>query len=391
MPTPTLEVFAVEDTAAQIIWRGLGPGPHEVSAGPARVVVQGGPGAGAVGAGAGAVVLDGLAPGTRYAVAVRGEGGAPVAAGAFSTLESPPGPLLSRFATVNDVHIGEQGGGSPFFLSDPHPRPPGLEPYPLRCLRAAVAEAIDWGAELIVVKGDLTRAAEPVEFAEVADFLTGLPVPVEAVLGNHDVVDRGFDPFSALSTRGVAVSREPWARELRGIRMIFGQTSLSRFKHGELPDEQVKPIVELAAAGGPCFVVIHHQLQRWRHPIYYPPGVPGPEAHRFTDALSAANPDILVASGHTHRTRTYRTGCVTTVEVGSTKDYPGVWAGYAVHEGGIRQVVRRIAAPDAIGWTERSRRGVLGIWGKWAPGTLAQRCFVQRWQRPQRPQRPARP
>ncbi|HLK42925.1 MAG TPA: metallophosphoesterase family protein, partial [Thermoleophilia bacterium] len=378
---------AVEDTAAQIIWRNLPPVPHEVAAGPARVVVPGG-------AGPGAVVLDGLTPGTLYPLTLRAlpaaggpaaggpAAGGPVEVGCLRTLEAPPGPVLSRFATVNDIHIGEQGGGPPFFISDPHPRPPGLEPYPLRCLRAAVTEAIEWGAELIVVKGDLTRAADPVEFGEVAEFLTSLPVPVEAVLGNHDVVDRGVDAFAAMTSRGVAVAAEPWARQLAGIRLIFGQTSLTHHKRGELPDEQVKPIVELAAAGGPCFVLIHHQLQRWRRPVYYPPGVPGPEARRFTEALAAANPDAIIASGHTHRTRTYRIGPLTTVEIGSTKDYPGVWAGYAVHEGGIRQVVRRVAAPDAISWTERSRSGVFGIWGRWAPGDLYERCFVQRWTRP---------
>jgi predicted phosphodiesterase len=338
------------------------------------VLVPGGPGPGAV-------VLEGLAPGTTYELTVEAERQAPVRAGWVTTLQPPPGRVLSRFATVNDVHIGEQGGGPPFFLSDPHPRPPGLEPYPLRCLRAALAEAVAWGAELIVVKGDLTRAADPIEFSEIADLLAALPVPVEAVLGNHDVVDRGVDAYAALNARGVPVAPEPWIRELAGIRLVFGQTSLSRFKRGELPDEQTKPIVEFAAAPGPCFVVIHHQLQRWRRPVYYPPGVPGPEARRFTEALAAANPDTLIAAGHTHRTRTYHVGPVTTVEVGSTKDYPGVWAGYAVHEGGIRQVVRRVAAPEAISWTERSRNGLLGIWGRWAPGPLSQRCFVQQWTR----------
>ena len=48
--------------------------------------------------------------------------------------------------------------------------------------------------------------------------------------------------------------------------------------------------------------------------------------------------------------------------------FPGTWAGYAVHEGGIRQVVRRVAAPDAIAWTDRTRHGLGGMWGLIAPG-----------------------
>jgi hypothetical protein len=374
VPAPALEVFAVEDTAAQIIWRGLPGGSCLFAHGPDSVTAP-------VGGDreVGATLLEGLAPGATYELSLGSGDRAPEGAGSLTTLRTPPGRLLTKFATVNDVHIGEQGGRPPFFLSDPHPRPTGLEPYPLRCLRAGIAEAIDWGAELIVVKGDLTGSADPVEFAEVAGLLAGLPVPAEAILGNHDVVDRGVDPYAALAARGIPVAPEPWARDLEGIRLIFGQTSLVRRKRGELPDEQLKPIVELATGAGPCFVAIHHQLQRWRRPVYYPPGVPGPEAHRFARALAAANSDTVVASGHTHRTRTYRIEGVTSVEISSTKDYPGVWAGYAVHEGGIRQVVRRVAAPNAISWTERSRQGLFGVWGRWAPGPLHQRCFAQAW------------
>ena len=74
-------------------------------------------------------------------------------------------------------------------------------------------------------------------------------------------------------------------------------------------------------------------------------------------------------------------GGVPWVEVGSTKDYPGTWAGYVVHEGGIRQVVRRIVRRDVIGWTERTKRAAFGTWGLWSPGTLDARCFVHPWGR----------
>ena len=70
-------------------------------------------------------------------------------------------------------------------------------------------------------------------------------------------------------------------------------------------------------------------------------------------------------------------------EVGSPKDYPGTWGGYVVHEGGIRQVVRRIAEPDVIAWTEYTRRAVGGVWGLWSPGSLSDRCWSHTW--PTRP------
>ena len=63
------------------------------------------------------------------------------------------------------------------------------------------------------------------------------------------------------------------------------------------------------------------------------------------------------------------------------KDYPGVWAGYVVHEGGLRQVVRRVAPHDCLTWTEKTRHVMLGAWQAFAPGTLADRCFVHEWPR----------
>jgi Icc protein len=66
-------------------------------------------------------------------------------------------------------------------------------------------------------------------------------------------------------------------------------------------------------------------------------------------------------------------------EVGSTKDYPGVWAGYKVFEGGIIQLVRRTSDPDVMAWTEATRRAVNGQWRRWSPGRMADRCFTVDW------------
>ena len=76
-------------------------------------------------------------------------------------------------------------------------------------------------------------------------------------------------------------------------------------------------------------------------------------------------------AGHTHRNRRYRVRGIDVIEVGSTKDYPGQWAGYSVYEGGIRQVVRRVSQPDVIAWTEMTGRALGGLWRRWSPGSLA--------------------
>jgi hypothetical protein len=111
----------------------------------------------------------------------------------------------------------------------------------------------------------------------------------------------------------------------------------------------------------------------------YPPGVPAGQARPFLDAVAAANPATVIAVGHSHRHRRHRHGLLVVTEIGATMHYPGTWAGYAVHEGGIRQVVRRVAAPAAIAWTERTKRALGGVWGLWAPGRREARCFSHTW------------
>src|SRR3712207_4374623 len=92
-----------------------------------------------------------------------------------------------------------------------------------------------------------------------------------------------------------------------------------------------------------------------------------------------APPAPLATAGHTRRHRRRRHGPLVVTEVGSTKDHPGTRAGYAGHDGGIRQVVRRIADPAVLRWSDDTRRGYLGIWGRWSAWTLGTRCFTHPW------------
>jgi len=44
--------------------------------------------------------------------------------------------------------------------------------------------------------------------------------------------------------------------------------------------------------------------------------------------------------------------------------------------------VRRISHPEAIRWTEHTGGTALGMWRRWSPGTLGDRCFVHHWPTP---------
>jgi Icc-related predicted phosphoesterase len=69
-----------------------------------------------------------------------------------------------RVAAVGDVHFGADSAGM-------------LRPH---------LEMLDEQADVFLLAGDLTRLGDPDEAAVLARELTDLPVPVIAVLGNHD-------------------------------------------------------------------------------------------------------------------------------------------------------------------------------------------------------------
>jgi hypothetical protein len=148
--------------------------------------------------------------------------------------------------------------------------------------------------------------------------------------------------------------------------------------HSGQVDHLIPRLAE-ALDGRPALVVLHHHLLQLPVSTFWPPGIPSPEGNRFLAAVAEATPAAIVASGHTHRHRMRRVGGLVVTETGSPKDHPGTWTGYVVHEGGIRQVVHRVARPDCIAWTERTRKAALGVFGRWSPGTLDERCFRLDW------------
>lgn len=322
----------------------------------------------------GAIDLVGLAPDTQYDLHLDGR-----KVGSFRTLAPPPGELLFRFATVNDCHIGERAFG---YLRTIKERPEPDDPYPVRCLRNAIGEAKDWGASHLVVKGDLTDRNLPGQLETAARLLSESGMTVHVILGNHDVTRRGTDAVKALGAFGFDVDTTPRAVDLPGLRLVLVHSARRGFSRGFLDDIQVNRTGELVAASDrPVFIALHHPLQRVERNIVWPPGVPGSEAGPFLEAVAAASPNVVIASGHSHRNRFRKVGPIPVVQTGSTKDFPGAWTGYAVHEGGIRQVVRRTSAPDVMKWTDRSRRAVLGAWPLWSSGLRSWRCFTHQWPR----------
>ncbi|MCF4137248.1 metallophosphoesterase [Streptomyces sp. Tue 6430] len=91
---------------------------------------------------------------------------------------------MIRVAAVGDIHMGSDSQG---------------------LLRPAF-ETLDQCADLLLLAGDLTRHGTPEEARVVAREVRGLPVPVVAVLGNHDHHDEQPEKVTGiLQEAGVTV------------------------------------------------------------------------------------------------------------------------------------------------------------------------------------------
>ena len=377
-------VFAVEDRSLQLVWRALGPGPVEVRAADTVVHVEtdGGPGS---------VVLDDLPPRTTLEVTLRGDGAVvtspdghtrPIPAHwrrlRATTLASPPGAELFRFATISDLHIGATRFGYRGTMIE---RPVPEVAHPIRAAAAAIDDLDAWGAQLLLVKGDLTDNGRAKDWDSVGRLLADCPIPVDMLPGNHDRygAEGEPDPYDALEHLGHDMTRHVKHLDVPGLRLILADSTSFGHRTGRIRYLEDPILALLTSSSTPAFITLHHYAQRFPFPTFHPPGISSTEANPFIRQVAAVKPTTMISSGHTHRHRRRQVGPIVLTEVGSPKDYPGTWAGYVVHEGGIRQVVRRVSRPDILRWTDYSAAAALHAWGVWSPGWLSHRCFTHAW------------
>ena len=236
--------------------------------------------------------------------------------------------------------------------------------------RAAVAEIAAIDPVAVFVKGDLSNDGLPEEWDAFERCYRGaFGDRLYVVRGNHDAY-----------REQTAYLGDHWV-ELPGVAVAMLDTARPGHSSGWLSDDQLEWLDDHAAtADMPVLVMGHHQ--QWvdgrRSDSYF--GL-HPDPSDALTALIARRPAVVAyTAGHTHRhrRRTLPSG-VPTIEVGCVKDFPGTWAEYRVHEGGILQVVHRMSSLDALRWSERCRSlyADFGLdYATYALGDLADRCFA---------------
>ena len=312
---------------------------------------------------------DGLRPATDYVVEGR----------SVTTLRTPPGELLCRLATVNDVHFGEvECGRIDHHADGPIQRAlPGEPPYPETMNRAAIAEITALDPVAVVVKGDLTADGQREELAAFAQhYRTAFGDRLHVVRGNHDAY-RGQHVYAG----------DQWI-ELPGVTIALIDTVLPTETNGSLTTAQLEWLdAHAATADRPVLVMGHHQ--QWiaetgehqsandhRSEGYF--GLRPDPSEALSEVVARRRAIVAYTAGHTHRHRVRHMPCgVPSIEIGCVKDFPGTWAEYRVYEGGIMQVVHRISSPDALAWSERCRHLYrdFGVdYETYALGALEDRC-----------------
>ena len=310
---------------------------------------------------------DGLAPDTDYVldgIAVR-------------TLPRPPGELLCRFATVNDVHFGEIEAGRIDDLPQGPIRSaaPGEPPYPEVMNTAAVDEMRGIDPVAVIVKGDLSADGTDSEWEAFERWYRGaFGEQLFVVRGNHDAY-----------RHQARYAGDQWI-ELPGVHVALLDTTIPGATTGTIGPHQLEWLDDrCGGADTPVIVMGHHQ--QWigideasaRSDDYF--GLHPDPSDALVELVARRRAVVAYAAGHTHRhrVRPMRRSQVPSIEVGCTKDFPGTWAEYRVYEGGIMQVVHRMSTPDALAWSE-SCRGLYADFGTdyatYALGDLHDRCFV---------------
>lgn len=299
------------------------------------------------------------------------------------TLRTLAGQRRSVFATVNDVHFGERVAGQ---IDDLEIGPirrvePDAEPYPEVMNRGAVREIAAIDPDAVIVKGDLTLDGTADEFAAFERcYRTPFGDRLKVVRGNHD----GY--------RHQADYAGDQRIDLDGVTVALIDTVIPGATTGDFTVEQADWLDDLAStATQPVVVMGHHQ--QWiagsgsggdaheakRSDDYF--GIHPDASDRLDDVCARRQSIVAYTAGHTHRHRLRRMtrSGVASIEIGCTKDFPGTWAEYRVHDDGIMQIVHRVSSPEALAWSE-SCRGLYADfdidYATYALGTLADRCFV---------------
>lgn len=121
--------------------------------------------------------------------------------------------------------------------------------------------------DLLVLSGDITQRARPVQFQAARTWMDRLGVPVVAIPGNHDIPL--FDVWTrirrpyARHTAAFGAELEPYFSSVDLMVVCVNTTRAWRHKHGQVSAQQMDRVAQLLVKAKPeqlRVVVVHHPI-----------------------------------------------------------------------------------------------------------------------------------
>jgi Icc protein len=361
--------------------------------------------------------IRGLRPGTEYHCVCQSgsarSGAGPERPGRFTTLVPPPGKELFSFATMTDLHVGQQRTArlvlrGKTISEGVHWREPGV-PFWQLAVGASIDEINARRAEFTIIKGDITEGLSVEEFPSARRLLSRLKAPFHVVRGNHDALDpflrtfglsRSWYSFEREGVHFVVLDTEPFAasdaalgrelawlaRDLRAHERAWTFVFVHRPIEPKLARTSGEPLSEelLHLGEGVLGRVYGSDAVRTLNKATgRAPNVSERNARRLAELLRRHGRIAGVFAGHLHRNYVgywpEETGDLPYVETASTKEYPCGYAITRVFTGGYMHNYYVPRDARCLEWsaTTQNAYAKLGLQSK--AGSLAERSFVVRF------------
>jgi hypothetical protein len=381
MDIERVDIVTVSGSGARIHWRARGPAQFSASCVCTRTQAPQTARVRTCGQRYHLAEFVNLQPATQYTFQIACAGQAAACyTGHFKTLRIPAGPFRFRFATVNDIHVGEEEYGLIMLPGMGNiSLTPGLrceiqgKPFWQFTNEQAIRELNALDLDFVIVKGDLTTDPTTENMERARAMFDTLAHPYHVLRGNHDHPgamprDTFFDTFGADKTW--------YSFEHKGAGFVLLDCIHPRTGYLYFPGPELDWLqAELARlAHRPVFVFLHTP------PMRVFERTPRSRVNRFMSILKAHANLAGVFYGHTHANKRVSRVCagrrVPFVETAATMDYPGGFNIYDVHANGYMQTCLRPFDAPCCQWFEKAESAYYGLARSVLSGRIRDRNFT---------------
>lgn len=187
-------------------------------------------------------------------------------------------------------------------LSDPHLTTGPLAGGPAAALHAALGRVtgLPTRPDAVVVTGDLADHGQPEEYAQLAELLATVSLPVHLVTGNHDAREAFLAAFAGTAHLGGG-DRAHYAVDLPGAALVVLDSLVPGSGAGRLGEQQLAWLDAVLAPrrGTPVLLALHHPPAAVGIPFL--DGIGLLDAPALAEVLGAHPPVVRVLCGHVHR------------------------------------------------------------------------------------------